>query len=318
MKKVGISDCDHKAMKEELAVFGNAGCEMVLHQCHTEDDVIREMKGYSVIANQYAPMTEKVFAGLPELKCIVRYGVGVDHVDLKAASKYGIAVCNVPDYGIQEVASHAVTLMMALCRKLILMNASVKQGEWKYDLSIPIYRFNQITVGVIGIGRIGKCFAGIVNSLGCRIIACDPLYKNTGKKYPDYIEIVELDELLRTADVISIHTPLETSRGLITETELQKMKRSAYLINVSRGGIIIEKDLEKALENGWISGAACDVFINEPPVGIHPLYRFDNFICTPHMAWYSEQASSDMKIKLAEEMVRFLSGEPLLNQVNKL
>ena len=120
------------------------------------------------------------------------------------------------------------------------------------------------------------------------------------------------------SDIISIHTPLETSKGMISEKELKQMKRSAYIINVSRGGIIVEEDLVKALKNGWIAGAACDVLSKKPPTGDHPLFKFDNFICTPHMAWYSEQASSDLKTKLAEEMVRYLKGEPLRNQINKL
>ena len=318
MIKVGISDCDHKDIKEEQIVFERYEYEVILHQCHTEEDLIKEMQGYSVIANQYAPFTERVFENLPNLKCIVRYGVGVDHIDLEAASKYGVAVCNVPDYGIQEVASHALAMMMALSRKIIKMNDSVKNGAWKYELSIPIYRFNKMTIGIIGIGRIGKCFAELVRGFNCRIIAWDPRYYNTNLKHPDYIEMVKLDELLREADIISIHTPLETSRGLISEKELKKMKPSAYLINVSRGGIIVEKDLVKALKNGWIAGAACDVLSKEPPEGIHPLFKFDNFICTPHMAWYSEQASSDMKTKVAEEIVRAIKGEPLKNQINKV
>lgn len=318
MIKVGISDCDHKDIKEEQIVFEKNGYEVVLHQCHTEEELINEMQEYSVIGNQYAPFTEKVFAKLPNLKCIVRYGVGLDHIDLEAASRHGVAICNVPDYGIQEVASHALALMMALSRKIITMNNSVRNGTWKYELSIPIYRFNKITIGIIGIGRIGKCFAELIRGLNCRIIACDPIYNKINRKYPDCVEMVEMDELLKESDIISIHTPLETSKGMISEKELKQMKRSAYIINVSRGGIIVEEDLVKALENGWIAGAACDVLSKEPPTGDHPLFKFDNFICTPHMAWYSEQASSDLKTKLAEEMVRYLKGDPLRNQINKL
>ena len=317
MWKVGVSDCDHAAMDEERAVFAQNDCEMELHQCRTEADVIRALQPYAVIANQYAPMTAHVFDNLPNLKCIVRYGVGVDHVDLEAASAHGIAVCNVPDYGVQEVASHAAALLFALCRKLIPMNAAVKGGAWKYEQSIPIWRLSELTIGVIGIGRIGKRFAHIVRGLDTRIVACDPRYDNVQRKPPEYIELMELEALLAVSDIVSIHTPLETSRGLIGEKELRSMKPTSYLINVSRGGIVDEAALYKALKQGWIAGAACDVLCKEPPAQTPPLFELENFICTPHMAWYSQQASSDMKTKLAEEMVRFLRGEPLRSQVNK-
>lgn len=313
--RVGITDCDHVGMAEEQAVFSANGIEMVLHQCRTEDELIDQMQEFAVIGTQYAPLTERVFQNLPNLKCVVRYGVGVNTIDILAAQKLGIAVCNVPDYGIQEVASHAVALIMALTRKIVPMNESVRNGKWDYGKSIPIYRFSDLTIGVIGIGRIGKKFAHIVRNLDCKIIACDPVYAGE-RKPPEYIEMTDLETLLRTADVVSIHTPLETSRNLIGERELALMKPSAYLINVSRGGIVDEAALENALRRGVIAGAACDVLAEEPPFGIHPLAKLDNFIGTPHMAWYSEQASSDLKRKLAEGMVRYVQGKPLMNRLN--
>ena len=317
MIKIGVSDCDHGALEQEKAVFAAAGYEMILHQCRSEDDLIEQMKEYSVVANQYAPFTARVFEQLPKLKCIVRYGVGVDHIDIEAAAGFGVKVCNVPDYGVQEVASHAAAMMFALCRKLIPMNTSVKGGEWKYELSIPVCRFSDMTIGVIGIGRIGKEFAHIVNNLGARIVAVDPLYnEGSSRRVPDGVEMLEMDELLRIADVVSIHAPLDDNKNLIGEAELKKMKESAVLINVSRGGIINEEALERALREKWIAGAACDVLVKEPPGTAHPLFAFDNFICTPHMAWYSQQASNDLKRKVAEEIVRFLKQEPLQNALN--
>jgi D-3-phosphoglycerate dehydrogenase len=312
-KMIAISDCDHAAMAEEREVFSATGYAMDLHQCKTEDDLIAEMQGVAVMGNQYAPLTERVFANLPDLQCVVRYGVGVDHIDIESATRHGVKICNVPDYGVQEVALQAFTMALALHRKLVPMNASTKAGAWNYERSIPIQRFSAITVGVVGIGRIGRMFAGMLVPLGCRILVWDPLY--VGKQIPDYMELVPFESLIESSDIVSIHTPLEATRNLFAERELRRMKPTAYLVNVSRGGIVNEADLLKALENGWIAGAASDVFVTEPP-GHQPLLGCDNFIATPHMAWYSEQASKDLKRKVAEELVRAANGHPLRCALN--
>lgn len=313
-KIAAISDCDHAAMAEEEQVFAEAGFHLKLYQCHTEDDLIAKMADYEVIGNQYAPMTEKVFQHLPKLKCVVRYGVGVDHIDLESATRHGVKVCNVPDYGIQEVALQALSLILSLHRKVVTMNLSVKSGKWNYEESIPIRRFSELTVGVIGVGRIGSMLTQMLRPLGCRILVCDPACPE--KPIPDGTEMTDMDTLLGSSDIISIHTPLETSRNMIARPQFEMMKSSALLVNVSRGGIVNEADLEEALRTGKIAGAAVDVLKKEPPAGKHPLFEFDNFLCTPHMAWYSEEASRDLKRKLAEEMVRAMNGQPLFYQLN--
>ena len=301
-------------MEEEKAVFHQNNIEFTLYQCHTERELVDNLREYAVVAIQYAPMTRNVLENLPNLRCIVRYGVGVDTIDLSAAAELGIAVCNVPDYGVQEVASHAFAWMMTLCRKLIPAGEDVRQGIWQYENYIPIQRFSTMTVGVVGIGRIGRCFAGMLRPLGCRVLACDPAY--AAHQAPEGVTMTDLDTLLRQSDVVSLHVPLEMARNLIDTGELKKMKPTAYLINVSRGGIVNEGALAQALEEGWIAGAAFDVLVQEPPAREHPLVGLKNFYCTPHMAWYSEQASRDMKTKLAEEMVRAVKGEPLRNRIS--
>lgn len=314
--KVAITDCDHISMDEEKEVFSNAGVDMVLYQCKTEDDLISAIQEYEITGNQYAPFTERVFSALKNLKVVVRYGVGVNNIDVKAASRHGVRVCNVPDYGIQEVSAHALTLMMALTRKLLLTDRSIHRGEWNYEVSIPISRYSEQTIGIIGLGRIGKNFARLVRPFDGRIVACDPLYPKKAPQDFSFVKMTDLDELLETADVISIHCPLETAFHLIGKSQLRMMKKSAFLINVSRGGIVDESALEEALEEKWIAGAACDVLEQEPPRGMHPLLKYENFICTPHVAWYSVQSSRDLKRKLAEEMVRYLDGQPLRNALN--
>lgn len=269
--------------------------------------------------NQYAPITRRVIESCSNLELVVRYGVGVNNIDLIAASEHGIQVCNIPDYGTEEVADHALALMLSLTRKIPSTNRSVKKGDWDYQKSIPIYRHSVQTIGVIGLGRIGTEFARRVLALGSRVIVFDP---NKARRYKgdivNHVEFVSFNQLLSESDVISIHCPLDTAHNLIGESELHQMKASAYLINVSRGGIVNEKALNFALINKWIAGAAMDVSEKEPIAKDSPLLAHENFLCTPHMAWYSEQAAEELKRKVAEEAVRYLNDQPLDYPVNKL
>jgi len=312
-KIIAISDCDHLNMKEERQICDRYGLEFVLFQCKSEDDLIQSLPGYSAVVNQYAPFTERVFAALPDLKMIVRYGVGVNNIDLEAASRHHVAVCNVPDYGVQEVATHAFALMMALTRKIVRMDASVKSGEWEYAHSIPIRRYSEMTFGIVGLGRIGTCFAEMLHPFGGRILGCEI---NRRRKLPDFVEQVDFETLVRESDVISLHCNLETSRNLFHMDVMRSMKPEAVLVNVSRGGIVNESDLAAALNSGIIAGAGIDVTAQEPLPGNSPLLSARNIVLTPHMAWYSEESSSSLKAKTAEEAARFLTGKPLLNQLN--
>jgi len=319
VQQVIITDCDHENIEIESSVLNEATVPFVLKQCKTEYDVIREGQGAAVFLNQYAPITDRVLKSLPALKLVVRYGVGVNNVDLEAATRYGIQICNVPDYGTNEVADHALALMLSLTRKISLMTDEVRKGNWNYQTSIPIFRHSEQTVGVIGVGRIGTSFANKVNALGCKVIGYDPrISEKSNRSIPSYMELVELDELLSASDVVSIHCPLDHARDLIGEAELRKMKPTSYLINVSRGGIINETVLDKALSEKWIAGAAVDVAEVEPLPTDSPLLRHHNFLCTPHMAWYSEQAAQELKRKVAEEAVRFLRGEAVHYPVNQI
>jgi len=315
--RVIITDCDHKDINIETEVFEQAGVEFKLLQCRKEDDLIRQCGGAEVFLNQYAPITGRVMASLPELKLVVRYGVGVDNVDATLASKHGIQVCNVPDYGVNEVADHAMALMLTLLRRTAVMNAYTKNRTWDYTKAIPIRRLNQLTIGITGLGRIGRNFAGKVRTLGCRIIGYDPLLSEDAAG-TDFVSRVGFEDLLQESDVISIHCPLETSRNLFSSSAFAKMKKSAILINTARGGIVNEKDLDGALEKGEIAGAAMDCMENEPVKRGNPLFRHENFIATPHMAWYSEEACLELKRKAAEEAVRFFRGEAVRYPVNKL
>ncbi|WP_312641069.1 C-terminal binding protein [Hydrogenoanaerobacterium sp.] len=313
---VAITDCDHDDINVEAGVLAASGLEAPWFNCKTDDDLIRDCKGFKSVINQYAPFTAKVFEALPDLKVIVRYGVGVDNVDLAAATKHGVKVCNVPDYGMYEVADHAMALVLALARKIVFTNDKVKSGIWNYQESVPIYRLSTQTVGVIGVGRIGTAFAERAKAFGLKVLAYDEYAQKAGKTQ-DYMEMVSLDELLERSDIISVHCPLDGNRDLIAAPQLKKMKKNAYLVNVSRGGIINEADLYEALVNGEIAGAACDVFSPEPVAKDSPLLKLDNFLATPHIAWYSEESALELERKVAEEAARGALDQPLRNVVNK-
>ncbi|WP_303881446.1 C-terminal binding protein [Acetomicrobium mobile] len=315
--KVIITDCDHDSIKIEEDILNAAGLEFKLLQCRTEDDVIQKCGEAEIFINQYAPITERVIRELPNLKIVIRYGVGVDNVDLDAATKYGVIVCNVPDYGMNEVAEQAMALMFALVRKTVIMVNDTKAGNWDYTKAVPIHRFNCLTIGICGMGRIGRNFAHKVRPLTSNIICYDPFVHPCEANGLEFVKSVDFDTLLRESDIISIHTPLnKDTKGMFDMNAFRKMKKSAYLINTARGGIVNEKDLDEALAIGEIGGAALDCMENEPVIGGHPLYKHDNFLPTPHMSWYSEEAYRELKRKVAEEAVRFSKGEKLRDPVN--
>lgn len=313
---VAITDLDHADIKLEQEVLWKHDIDPVWLNCKTEDDLIEQCKGYKSLINQYAPFTEKVFEGLPDLKVIVRFGVGVDNVDLQAATKHGVKVCNVPDYGTKEVADHAMALMLCLSRKVVSNYHDIKSGVWDYTKVGSIYRFAEQTVGVIGVGRIGTTFAMRAKAFDFNILVHDP-DKLKANKIKDFMTHVELDELLSRSDIVSIHIPLDGNRNLIDYEKLRLMKKTAFLVNVSRGGIVNEEDLERALSEGLIAGAGFDVFKNEPLKRDNPLLQHDNFIATSHIAWYSEQSCADLEVKVAEEAARGALDQELLNVVNK-
>jgi D-3-phosphoglycerate dehydrogenase len=316
MKTIVISDCDHDSVDIEKRILNQKDINFRLEQCASEDDVIEKCRDADVIINQYVPITRKVMENIPKLKMVIRYGVGVDNVDVDSATDLGIQICNVPDYGTNEVADHALALMLALTRKIVIMNNYTKNVKWDYVRAIPVRRISSLTVGVIGLGRIGLNFAGKAKALGCRIIGYDPFYKKT--KQNEFVTQVTMDEILENSDVISIHCPLENNENLINRKSFKKMKNTSFIINAARGGIINEEDLKEAIENKEIAGAALDCLENEGREANRDLLKYENVIVTPHMAWYSEEAYHDLERKVAEESLKFVRGEKISYPVNHL
>lgn len=316
--RVIVTDCDHDNMLQEEEVFGKAGMTFEHLACKTEEDLITQAKGGEIMLTQYGLFTRRVMEALrPELKLIIRYGVGVDTIDLEAATQLGVQVCNVPDYGMNEVADQAMAMLLALTRKICYINDCTKHKTWNYVEAIPVRRIPGSVVGIVGMGRIGHTLAKRLSGFECRLIACDPLYPIGSTEAG--AEIVPMDTLLREADMISIHCPLTPeTENLFGLEEFQKMKPSAVLVNTARGGIVNEADLLTALREHLIAGAALDVVKKEPLEVGAALFSFDNFLCSPHMAWYSQESALELKRKVAEEAVRFAKGEPLRDPVNTL
>jgi D-3-phosphoglycerate dehydrogenase len=308
--KVILTDYEFENLQYEEEVFQNSGLdiEFIKVQCKTEEEVIEHAKDADAILNQYAPVSRRVIESLQNTKIISRYGVGVNTIDLDAAKEKRITVANVPDYGMEEVSNHALALLLSWARKVTLLNNEVKKGNWDFKACVPIHRFNEQTVGVLGFGRIPRRLIEKVKPLGFKTVAYDP-FVSAEEMAAVGVEKMELDDLIRHADYLSVHVPLiPDTYHLINEERLSKMKRNAVIINTARGPIIDEKALADALKKGIIAGAALDV-TEEEPVSINsPLLQMDNVIITPHSAWYSEEAMIELRQKAAKNIVQVLSG----------
>ena len=312
---IKVADCDHPSIDIEKAVLAELSEDLPWYKCRTEEELISHCADAEALLLMYAPATRRVLEQLPRCKVIVRYGVGVDSIDLRAAADLGIIVSNVPDYGTNEVADHALAMMLCLTRKIAFANSLVKRGEWDFHQMEPIHRHQVQTMGIVGIGRIGGAMAQRTQALGMKVIAHDPFAKP--EQVPSFVTLVSLEALMREADVVSIHCPLQPStRNLIDEKMLRLMKPSAFLVNTARGSIVDEVALEKMFAENLIAGAAMDVLAREPGEMNHPLFQHENFLCTPHMAWHSEESAKELKRKAAEEVRRVLLGQAPSYQVN--
>lgn len=314
--KVYVADYEYESLENEKNEISKIDADFVAIQCKTEEDVINKAKDADALFVQYAPITDKVFENLKSLKVIVRYGVGVDCVDLDSATKHNVYVCNVPDYGMDEVSTATVALILASLRKIQLLSSSVRENVWDFKISKPIHRPSTLTLGIAGFGRIPKEVARKAKAFGFNIIAYDPFVTEEVIKECGASK-VDLDTLIKDSDIVTIHIPLvKDTYHLFNKETFLKMKKGSYIINTSRGPLIDEEALIYALDNGIIAGAALDVCEVEPIKINNKLKEYDNVIITPHVAWYSEEAQVDLQRKAGEEIVRVLSGEKPLNCVN--
>ena len=304
--KIIITDCDHPSVEIEKKILSEINPELTLETCKTEEDVIAVASDADGIINQYAPFTRKVIKSLNRCKIIARYGVGVDNIDVEAATENNIIVANVPDYCLDEVSTHAIALMLDCARGITSLDRKVRDKKWDFTLAKPLFRTKGKILGLFGLGRIARMVAQKASGFGLRIIAYDPYVS----KVDIGVKLVELSQLLTDSDFLSIHVPLtDKTRHSFSENELRTMKKTSYLVNTSRGPIVDEKALYVALKEKWIAGAALDVMEKEPPDWEDPLLKLDNIIMTPHISFYSEESYVELKTKVAESVRAVLKGE---------
>jgi D-3-phosphoglycerate dehydrogenase len=256
--KIVITDLDHPTYEHEQRALADSGlaATLELESFKTPEDIIAGAADADALINQYTLVTREVFAALKNLKVVCRYGIGVDNIDVKAATDHGVVVVNVPDYCLDEVAVQALALILAAFRKTVGLNNSVKAGTWDFSLYRPIRRLSGLTAGFAGLGKIARNLAGKLSSFGLELIAYDPYLDSA----PEGIQLVGFSDLLTRSDIISIHAPLtDETRHMFGEAEFQAMKKSAILVNTSRGALIDEIALTKALESGRIAGCGLDV-----------------------------------------------------------
>jgi D-3-phosphoglycerate dehydrogenase / 2-oxoglutarate reductase len=298
--KVVITDWEFEDLRYEESVLNQTdGIEIVAANCRNEDEVIKACQNADGIINQYAPLSRRVIESLENCKIITRYGVGVNTIDIDAATEKGISVANVPDYCMDEVADHALAIMLSWIRKVVVANNQVKEGNWDFKVTRPIYRLRGRTLGLIGFGKIPQALAEKVKPLGLNVIAADPYYPPQDAKRKG-VTLVSLENLLELSDIISVHAPLTpATKGMLGKEQFARMKKKPLIINTSRGPVIDEGDLIEALTLGQIAGAALDVIEEEPISNRHPFLSMDNVILTPHVAWYSEEAEAEMRTKAA-------------------
>lgn len=257
------------------------------------------------LLNTYLPINEELLGQLPACKIIARYGIGVDNVDLAAAALRGVVVTNVPDYSVEEVAVHALGLLLALARRLPEASALVASGGWGLDGLRPIRRLSTQRVGLVGFGKIARRLAGYLTALGCEVVAHDPLLEPG----PGLPPLLALPDLLSRCDAVSLHAPLTArTKGLIGAAELAMMKPTAVLINTARGGLVDTGAVIEALRAGRIRAAALDVLGTEPPAAGQLPSDLKGLLVTPHMAYYSEESIAESQRKAATQVIKVLTG----------
>ena len=314
--RIVITECDHDSFDAEHLVTDPAGAELVLTQSVTAADLVVNAAGADAILVQYAEITGEVMDALPALRAIGRYGVGVDSVDIAAATARGIAVCNVPDYGTESVSDHAIGLTLAAARGIPRLDRGLRAGSFDLAAVRPLYQTRARVFGVIGMGLIGSATARKAAGLGYEVIGYDieaASWATTFRGFPS----VSLDELLERSQVVSLHTPLtDVTRGMIGAAELARMRSDAILVNTSRGGVVDGEALVAALRSGGIRGAAIDVHESEPLPAGHPLTTFDSVVLTPHLAWYTEESYDELKRRTVANVVDVCADRAPRNIVN--
>ena len=306
--KVVVTDYVFPSLDPEKQIVAEAGGQLVAAQCKTRDDILALVRGaHAVLNTYYGPINAEVMDAMPDCRIIVRYGIGVDTIDIPAATARGILVANVPDYCIDEVSDHAVAMALSLVRKLPQGDRQVRAGNWKLAPLKPVRRLSNLTVGIIGLGRIGRAIVTKLGVFGPQLLFVDPYAKDA----PAGAQSVTLAELYARADIIIVQAPsTPETKHLLDGKAFAAMARKPIIVNCARGELIDTPALIQALQSGQVSGAGLDVIEGAPPLPADsPLCQFDSVILAPHSAWFSEDALFSLQRLAAMEVARALRGE---------
>lgn len=315
--KVVITDHDYGLFELEREELNKIGAEVVLGQCKTEDEIIEIAQEADGLLVEYGNITRRVIKSLQKCKVIARYGIGVNNIDIEAATEYGICIVNVLNYCIDEVSDHTIALALACIRKIVILNNVVKKGIWDFKIAKPIFRLRNMKLGLVGFGNIARMVSHKVQAFGLTVLAHDP-YVPSSVMTQNKVKKVNLEDLLAEADIVSLHLPLmKTTKYMFAEKEFKAMKETAFIINTGRGPLIKEKDLYRALKEKWIAGAALDVTEKEPIDSDNNLLKLDNIIITPHVSFYSDASLRDLQRNAAKGVAQVLKGEIPSYIVNK-
>ncbi len=289
--------------------------EVVVHDRTPADLIAERAAGAQIVLTNKTPLRAETIERLPDLKYIGVIATGYDNVDIGAALERGVTVTNVPAYGSASVAQLAFALLLELCHRVGLHSDAVRDGDWarSADFSFwttPLVELSGRTIGIVGLGDIGRRVAKLALAFGMNVIAAS----RTKRELPPDLAAVEqvgAEELFARADVVSLHCPLtEATKGIVNKSNLARMKKTAFLINTGRGGLVVEDDLAEALRTGQIAGAGLDVLSKEPPVANHPLVGAPNCLITPHIGWATFEARSTLMKGIVRNIERYLAGVP--------
>ena len=316
-RSVVVTDHPWPAIEPEQQVLARAGAKLTLAPAATESQLIECVVEADAILTCFARVTAPILEAAPRLTVVGRYGIGVDNIDVEAATRLGILVTNVPSYCEDEVAEHALGLILALARGLVDFDRGIRMDDWSLTQVVPpLRRIRGRTLGIVGVGRIGRLLARKAQGLGLDVIGCRSNDAEAGSD-SDAVEIVSLRDIARRADFVSLHVPLRPdTRHLIDERFLRAMKPSAFLINTARGEVIDQRALVAALRENWIAGAGLDVLDTERVAREDPLLAQRNVIVTPHVAYYSEESLLELGRLAAENVASVLTGHVPASVVN--
>jgi phosphoglycerate dehydrogenase-like enzyme len=302
----------------ESPVLGEIA-DLVLCRAMHEEELAEHLPGADAIMlfHDIPQLGEASLSRAPRCKCVVRAGVGYNNIDLDAATRHGVIVCNVPDYGTEEVADHAIMFLLALARRLLPCHEAIRAGTWHYQTAVGTLRLRDKTLGLIGCGRIGTATALRAKALGLDVVFYDPYLRQGMDKALGIRRVYALEDLLKQSHIVSLHCYLdEVTRHIINAATIARMRPGAILINTARGPCVDEAALLDALVTGRIAAAGLDVVEHEPlkdaRLRDHPRILF-----TPHSAFYSVEGFVELRTKTAEEVKRILLGEPPRNPVNQ-